>query len=430
MEAEGLDEGLNLHKGFEDGGTPVGAGAGAEGEEGRTGFEAGAPRGAVAHDVEGFADSDDAGRERNGFALEALGVAGAIPAFMVGSDAGESRGERGDLFEDVDGGFGVATHLGEFLVGEGAEFAEGGSIETDFADVVEEGGVAEGAEGGLFHAEALTRGDGVDGGSLGVLSLAGGGLVQFAQELADAAVESDRVGGLRLDEHDFWEHNRIPGTVARVSYCAMQPPPFETHGMPVQKKKSPLPWIILGGVVVCCIGPILASGAGLFALFKGASPMVGCTIAMTGLSRAMEDYAKANGGKLPPAASWQSAIAPYYDKSLKGEDAGPFKIPQSNAPFACDDSAKTAIAFNTAFSGKKLADIKDREDAIILFETNGAPVMNKAEAYKDPGMANSPKIFNAPRGWMGLNANFRPVQIQNGRQSPMGSGMGSSRANR
>ena len=203
----------------------------------------------------------------------------------------------------------------------------------------------------------------------------------------------------------------------------MQPPPFETPGGPPRKKSSALPWIIIGGVLVCCIGPIAAiGGAGYFGM-KSMSPMIGCTIAMNGISRALEDYTKANGGKLPPAATWQTDIAPYYDKVLKGEDAGPFAIPTSKEPFGCGEgSAKTPFAFNTAFAGKKIADIKDKDAAILVFETTGTPELNKSGGYKDLGSAASPKIFNQPRGWFALNAEFEPVTIENGKQKSMGRG--------
>lgn len=203
----------------------------------------------------------------------------------------------------------------------------------------------------------------------------------------------------------------------------MQPPPFESPGGPVKKKGSPLPWIIVGGVLVCCVGPIVAGGGAAYFGMKGVSPMIGCTFEMQGISRALESYTKEHGGKLPPAATWQKDIAPYYDKMLSKEETGPFSIPKSTEPFGCGDGAsKTPFVFNTQYAGKKLSEIKDPDKAILVFETSGTPEMNKSGVYKDPGAASAPKIFNQPRGWFALNANLEPVTIEDGQQTPTGRG--------
>lgn len=182
-----------------------------------------------------------------------------------------------------------------------------------------------------------------------------------------------------------------------------------------------MPWIIGGGVLVCCIGPIALIGGGGYIGLQATKPIVGCTIAMTGISRALQDYTKANGGKLPSAATWQTDIAPYYDKMLKNESAGPFTIPTSTEPFGCGEgSSKTSFAFNAAYAGKKLSEIKNPDDVILVFETTGTPQMNKSGSYKDLGKAASPKIFGQPRGWFALNADFDTLSIEDGRQKPMG----------
>ena len=183
-----------------------------------------------------------------------------------------------------------------------------------------------------------------------------------------------------------------------------------------RKKNNALPFLIIGGVLVCCLGPIAFIGGGSYFAFKGASPIIGCTIAMTGISQAMRDYTAANGGKLPPANSWQTAIAPYYDKSLTKDEAGPFTIPNSKEPFGCGEGAsKTAFKFNAEYGGKKLSDIKDPNDAILVYETNGPATMNGSGEYKDLGKAASPKIFNAPRGWFAITGTLEMVTIEDGR---------------
>ncbi len=203
----------------------------------------------------------------------------------------------------------------------------------------------------------------------------------------------------------------------------MQPPPFETpQGMP-RKKNNALPFLIIGGVLVCCIGPIALMGGLGYAGFKGAQPIIGCTIAMTGISSALRKYSEANGGKLPPAESWQTAIAPYYDKSLTKDEAGPFTIPNSKEPFGCGEGKdKTAFVFNAQYGGKKLAEIPNASDAVLVYETNGPARMNASGTYKDLGKAASPKIFNAPRGWFAVNGALEIVTVEDGRMKTTGAG--------
>lgn len=197
------------------------------------------------------------------------------------------------------------------------------------------------------------------------------------------------------------------------------PPPFEMPGGPPRKKNSALPWLIVGGVLVCCIGPIAVLGGGGLYAFNQARPFAECQFGFSGVSGAMRKYAAAHDGKLPPAATWQSDIATYYEDSIpKQDETGPIHPPTVTGNFGCE-GGKTAIVYNSAYAGKPLAGIKD-PDAIIVYESPETPGSNKVGTYKDPGKAASPNMMGNKRGWFALNAMLEPVLISDGRQTPSG----------
>jgi hypothetical protein len=113
----------------------------------------------------------------------------------------------------------------------------------------------------------------------------------------------------------------------------------------------------------------------------------------------MRQYADAHGGKLPPAASWQSDIKAIYAKaSAKNKKEGnPFGVMPAEGQWGCEaNGAKTGFAYNSSVAGKKLADLPS--DTILVFEVPQTG-MNLAMPYKAQDPNQSPKIMNERRGW-------------------------------
>lgn len=173
------------------------------------------------------------------------------------------------------------------------------------------------------------------------------------------------------------------------------PPPYR------QKKSNTglIIGLIIGGLVLCCVGPaLLIGGLGYFGLKQGV-PIVTCAMAIDDLQTAMTQYADANGGKLPAANNWQTAIKPYYQKVVSGKkDQNPFGQMSAEGMWGCSvGDEKTGFAFNSDLAGKKIADIKDTS-TVMIFEVP-TQAMNQAMPYKEQDISKSPKILNDHRGW-------------------------------
>jgi hypothetical protein len=176
------------------------------------------------------------------------------------------------------------------------------------------------------------------------------------------------------------------------------PPQFP--GAPKKSKTG----LILGGlalaVVLCCCG---CGGLMMYYgkdIVKTSTGFVGCGMGIQQSRDAMLQYAEKNGGKLPPAKTWQDSIKPYLSKMVtpKSEEM-PFKIPGANDDF-CDDSANTSISMNAALGGKKLAEVKDQMGTILLFETPNRG-RNKSAPWNELPFSSSPKvIMGVSRGWI------------------------------
>jgi len=160
--------------------------------------------------------------------------------------------------------------------------------------------------------------------------------------------------------------------------------------------------LIFGGIFLCCLLPIgLVAGVGLFAFGK-VKDTAGCGLAMGHIQRAMILYSKDHEGKLPKAATWMDDVRPYYHKAqARNKDTDKvFGSMPDGEPFACtSDGVKTGIAFNKDLSGKKVSDIKEPMDTVLVFETTNVQA-NLSETYKEPDFSMSPKVFGKHRGWM------------------------------
>ena len=192
----------------------------------------------------------------------------------------------------------------------------------------------------------------------------------------------------------------------------MQAPPPYIPAAP-KKKTGLIIAIVLGVLFVCCGLPVIAIVGGGFFAFGQAKGTVGCTISFGVVRAAIDDYVADHNGKLPPAATWQDAVRPYYSKQLKSKhgNGGSDKdseqvlsllnVMPAGGEWGCtEDKTKTGIAFNSALGGKKMAEIKDRS-TVLIFEVPQRG-MNLAMPYKALDNSSSPKIFGKHRGWISI----------------------------
>lgn len=183
----------------------------------------------------------------------------------------------------------------------------------------------------------------------------------------------------------------------------METPP--AYAPPKKSNTGLIIGLVLGGIAICCVGGVAVLGFGMFNLFKGAKPMVECMMNYGFVDQALESYQRDHSGKLPPAASWQTELAPYLDKELANmkKEAGPFKVIDPNGDWGCTDgNTKTGMAFNTEASGMKMEDARAKE-TVIIFETPQSG-RNLAMKYEKLDKASSPKMMGNHRGWLTIQA--------------------------
>lgn len=155
---------------------------------------------------------------------------------------------------------------------------------------------------------------------------------------------------------------------------------------------------------MCALCGIGAIGGGLF-FWNKVSPIAGCMLNFQAVESGMQDYLRANNNKFPKAETWQNDIKKYVGKYLTSEETGPIKAMDVNGTWHCEsDGIKTGIAFNSALSGKNVADITDQSTTVMIFEIE-TPRMNAAEPYKARDINTSPMIFGDHRGWLTISVN-------------------------
>lgn len=186
------------------------------------------------------------------------------------------------------------------------------------------------------------------------------------------------------------------------------PPPFNPPSYaPPPKKRGPglVIAIIVIALLICCGGPLLLlGGAGLWGYQKFGS-LITCAISISETRKAILEYEKEKG-HFPPAATWQTDIAPYYKSVIESrkskEDRGPFKAWNIDENLICTDNpTPTGIAYNEELAGKKLSDIKDPYSTYVLFEV-GETGMNLHQAYKRRDRSTWPKMMDSRRPWLEL----------------------------
>ncbi|MEZ0326706.1 MAG: hypothetical protein ACAH95_12460 [Fimbriimonas sp.] len=193
------------------------------------------------------------------------------------------------------------------------------------------------------------------------------------------------------------------------------PPPYQ----PKKKSTGLIVGLIIGGVLLCCGVPIIGIAIAGFWGFNKIGPIAKCGMSIEALGEAVIAFADDNGGKLPNAATWQDQVKPYYAKEAakKKNKENPFGMFPVEGEWGCEaeDNVATGIAFNTALSGKKLADITDRSKAILLFETNQRK-RNQSLKWDVKTLSNLPKRFGKSGIFVATADGQANMVDQNGRQ--------------
>jgi hypothetical protein len=187
------------------------------------------------------------------------------------------------------------------------------------------------------------------------------------------------------------------------------PPPYSA---PKKKNTGLIIGLVIGGVALCCVGPMLLLGGGAFFMFNQTKGFATCLIGMEQLRDSVLAYAEANDGKLPKAKTWMNDVRPYFKKEVGKVEGNPFAM-STEGTYACpgDGGEATGIAYNSALSGKTLKSIQDKVATVVLFEIE-EPAENAARAYKELPVTGSPKIMNETRGWLTVTLEG-DVQIPN-----------------
>jgi hypothetical protein len=184
----------------------------------------------------------------------------------------------------------------------------------------------------------------------------------------------------------------------------MEAPPNYPYMPPRKNSNSKLIWgIVIAVVSVCCLG-IAGVGYFLYSAVGKVTPLFGCGDKFQDIRTAVMHYADGHGGKLPKAATWQDDIQPDLQQILLTirPEKRPFGTITANGDFSCSLSKPpTGIAFNSNLSGKSLADIKDKEKTVLLYEIRTA--MKNSNGPYMPVTEAAPLVMGAPRDWFVAN---------------------------
>jgi hypothetical protein len=164
-------------------------------------------------------------------------------------------------------------------------------------------------------------------------------------------------------------------------------------------------------VVLPCIALILfgvfAVRAGMGLVRDQFGPIASCDLRFVQARDALLLYAGDHGGRLPLAANWQDALAPYIFQAQAGQPGAAdaekmfgIEFLPRDGDWGCQlpEGGMTGMAFNKELSGKQLAEITDRRGTIVLFEIP-EPRRNAAGSYVPKPAADSPRFMGTPRGW-------------------------------
>jgi hypothetical protein len=200
--------------------------------------------------------------------------------------------------------------------------------------------------------------------------------------------------------------------------------------MPPRKKSNTglIIGLVVGGLLLCCIGPAVLLGGGMFWAFNKAKPLVQCTFAFNDVRDGLRLYAAEHNGKLPPLDTWQDEVAPYYEKAMekgKQDEKEMFGVMSANGLWGCDDGSggKTGMALNDEVAGKDVSTL-ETSNTVVLFEIRNA-ARNAHEKYVPKPDKGGPKLFGADRGWFLVRMSGEPKMHTHGREkSSVGAGPG------
>lgn len=185
------------------------------------------------------------------------------------------------------------------------------------------------------------------------------------------------------------------------------PPPFNP-APPRKNSNTKVILIILGLVAFICIGGLAATMIFGYRMLKDTiGPIAGCGMGFDNVRSALEAYAAKNEGKLPPAATWQDDVRPFLVEVLKkskNELEGIVPEIDPGGSWGCKDGkgGLTGMAFNSELAGKKVADIKNPETTVLLFEVPTIKA-NQSLAYAEPPEAKRPMMMGKPRPFIKLH---------------------------
>jgi hypothetical protein len=185
--------------------------------------------------------------------------------------------------------------------------------------------------------------------------------------------------------------------------------------------------------VVCCGGTIFG-GIWTFGTIKKVSQGIGsCTINTKSMHTALRAYSDKNNGELPSAETWQDDLAPLFKSALgkmsereRAQAEEWVKSWQPDGEWSCVDSnnQKTGFCFNTAFSKKKISDLKPSDP--IIFETKTIQ-RNASSPYKALPFSESPfAIMSERRGWIVVGTLDVSTVSRNGSLKSIGNGSGTN----
>lgn len=182
------------------------------------------------------------------------------------------------------------------------------------------------------------------------------------------------------------------------------PPPF--HGSAPKKKNTGLIiGLIIGGVLLCCIFPVVGlGGLGLWG-FNKVKSVAGCAISVGDMGKALTKYLAEHDNTFPKADTWQDELRPYYAKEWATTKKDlPFSLVGPEGSWHCTDSEGpgTGFAFNSELAGKKRSEAN--ANVVAIFELPEVK-SNFSAPYKKLDRNSSPKVMGDHRDWFVIYGN-------------------------
>jgi hypothetical protein len=169
---------------------------------------------------------------------------------------------------------------------------------------------------------------------------------------------------------------------------------------------------VLIGVGASCLLLCGIGGFGIFNAAKGIQPVMesmgGCVMDGQMLQESFQAYYDKNG-KYPDAKTWKEDIKPFFaearktSKEFKDIDKSPIKFKFSDIEgvwgcYSISEKRVNPFFYNSDLAGKKKDEIKDFNNAILIFEKPDAK--NGAEPYVLAKTKSNDRVFGQPREWL------------------------------